>query len=187
MSVMYTPPSNRDSAAVAGPWFYKMDDHGETPMSRAKRCGYRALAEFLLRHEKQETQIEEGPSQLHRAAYWGMSNAVVKLLDEGARPGERDETGATPLVKAVRNGHWETVQALLDHGVDANECGPDGMTPLHWVSLNGRRDLAVLLLEQGADINQREHEAGGLTPMGIALLMGYDDLVALFGSRGAAV
>jgi ankyrin repeat protein len=40
------------------------------------------------------------------------------------------------------------------------------------------------LIDHGADINQRERYTGKLTPMAMALLMGYDDVVELMASRG---
>jgi len=169
------------------PWFYRMDDHGETPLSRAKQSGYQALADLLLNHERTHAADAEdsgSSSKLHMAAYWGLSGAVRKLLAAGADPGEEDELGDTPLMKAARNGHSAAVEALIKHGAAIDARNGDGMTTLHWVALNGRGDIAELLLEHGAEVNAREKTTSGLTPAGMALLMGYYDLVDLFSSHG---
>ncbi len=166
-------------------WLHKMDQDGETPMIRAKKSGYQVLIDLLLRHEPEYSEDElQAATELQQAAYWGLSDAVKKLLDEGAVPHERDAYGDTPLLKAARNGHRETVQTLLERGADVNQTDQDGMTCLHWLAMNGREDLAELLITKGAEVNARDRVAGGLTPMGLALLMGYDELVERIRSHG---
>lgn len=166
-------------------WFYWMDAEGETPMSRAMKSGHRGLQEIMLRQEVADAPDRgAGDTLLQRAAYWGMENAVRKLLDGGARPDERDETGETPLHKAVRRGHTQSVQALLEKGADVNDMDGYGMSSLHWVALNGRADLAELLLSSGADVNQRDYAFICMTPLAVAKLMGYDELASLLGHYG---
>ena len=171
--------------SMAVHWFYTMDEEGETPMSRAMKSGHVALTEFMLRQEREDTpEHAAGDTLLQRAAYWGMEQAVRKLLAGGADPGERDDAGETPLHKAVRRGHLESVKALIESGADVNEVNKDGMTTLHWVSLNGREDVAELLLSYGADVNARDDFGGGMTPLTVAKLMGYDELSNLLGAHG---
>ena len=166
-------------------WLHRMDEHGETPMSRVKKSGYQILIDLLMRQERAYTREEiEGASQLEKAAYWGLSDAVTRLLESGTKPNHRGLHGETPLIRAARNGHQDTVMTLLAHGADVNTPDEYGMTSLHWVALNGRVDLAKVLIQQGADVNRRDIVAGGLTPTGMALLMGYDDLVDLLKSHG---
>ncbi len=166
-------------------WFYTMDETGETPMSRAQRSGHRALASILLRLERQHAPDERrSPPKLHHAAYWGLSDIAQKLLAGGADPDTRDAQGTPAIHEAARNGHRETVETLLEHGAKANERDENGMTTLHWLALNGREDLAEMVIEGGADINARAEGLDSMTPREMALLMGYDGMVELLGSRG---
>jgi len=170
------------------PWFHQMDAQGETPLSRAEKCGFLPLAELLLAHEGEYTVGKGGASsELHRAAYWGLSGAVGQLLAKGADPSERDQRGNTPLLQAVRNGCREAVEAFLMHGADVNVRDSLGLTCLHWVALNGRPDIAELLLDAGIDLNPPaadDHQWP--SPTGMALLMGYQELVETIGARGGA-
>jgi ankyrin repeat protein len=162
-----------------------MDDSGETPLTRAEKSGYRMLAEVLLRLEREsEAPAEEAPRSLHAAAYWGLSEAAARLLEAGADPSEADYSGDTPLLEAVRNGHEETVEILLENGADVDASNEIGLTALHWTAFNGRADIAQTLLAQGANVNARAEKVGGLTPRGVAVLMGYDEIVHLVGSHG---
>lgn len=165
---------------MSNKWLYFEDDFGESPMSRAMRSGHMALVDFMLRQENaEELETVEQEPPLHRAAYWGVEDAVRRLLATGAQPQERDPHGETPLHKAVRWGHLESVQALIDHGADVNVPDPQGVTPLHWAVLNGRTDVTTLLLQKGAHVHERAPVMGDLAPLDIARLMGYDDLAGV--------
>lgn len=168
------------------PWYHRMDESGETPMSRACKCGHSELARVMLREDEEfpDGVLDDEASELHLAAYWGLSNAVRKLLAEGADPRRSNIDGDTPLHEAVRNGHKGAVLTLLDLGADVNDENRQGMTCLHWAALNGRADIAEELIERGIDVNRRERASGGLTPRAIAMLMGYDELAELIGSHG---
>ena len=166
-------------------WLYRMDEVGETPLSRAGKSGYRMLAEILLKLEREAAPPEEPePRTLHEAAYWGLSAVAKHLLEDGADPGEADGRGDTPLLEAVRNGHEETVQLLLENGAEPDVSNEMGLTPLHWTALNGRTDIARYLLDHGADVNSRADWVGKLTPRALAVLMGYEEVVELVGARG---
>ena len=166
-------------------WYYTMDAEGETPMSRALKSGHRGLQEIMVRQEMADAPDRgAGDTLLQRAAYWGMENAVRKLLDGGADPGERDEVGETPLHKAARRGHANSVKALIESGADVNEMDGYGMSCLHWVALNGRGDLAELLLSSGAHANTRDYGATCMTPLAVAKMMGYEEIASLIGEFG---
>lgn len=166
-------------------WYYTMDADGETPVSRASKSGHLALMELMTRQREEDApEVSAGDSLLQRAAYWGLDNAVRKLLDGGANPAERDKRGETALHKAARRGHPEAVEMLLRSGADVNEPNQYGMTALHWVALNGRVDVARQLLDAGADPNARDRYTGGLTPLAVAKLMGYEELAEVLGDYG---
>jgi len=171
--------------AVSSDWRYQMDEQGETPLSRAYKSGHGALVALVQQYEDENQPSKvAGLPPLQRAAYWGLENAVRRMLDSGADPSERDEQGETPLHKAVRQGHRVTVQLLLEHGANANSPDNMGMTTLHWAALSGHQEVAELLLEKGAEVNVRDGFAGGLTPLSVAKLMGYDELAETIGQHG---
>ena len=168
------------------PWMYTMDKHGETPTTRARKSGYTVLAEMLLSQERTEEAKNAAPQQNRPGAdaYWGMSHSVYKLMDaDGKSPSATPKEGSA-LHQATRNGDLHEVQTLLENGAAVDEKNEQGLTPLHLIALNGRTDLAELLLDHGAPINERESYTGKLTPMAMALLMGYDDLVEIMAERG---
>ena len=113
-----------------------------------------------------------------------MSHTVHKMVVDGPAPAHGDTDVDRLLHQATQNGDVEQVKHLLELGANADHENEQGLTPLHWSALNGRSDLAELLIEHGAAINQREGYTGKLTPMAMALLMGYDDVVELMASRG---
>ena len=168
------------------PWTYTMDVFGETPTTRARKSGYTVLAEMLLSQERALSARDEHPEpkSMDQNAYWGMSHSVHKLVAD-ARPAARTEDDIDRLLhQATQEGDLERVKRLLQEGANADREGDRGLTPLHWSALNGRADLAEALIEHGATINQREGYTGKLTPMAIALLMGYDHVVEFMAARG---
>lgn len=168
------------------PWVYTMDVFGETPTTRARKSGYTVLAEMLLSQERALAAREERPVTHAEDgnAYWGMSQSVHKLMLDTPRPHDTDGDIDRLLQKATQNGDVDRVKELLQAGANVDHESEQGLTPLHWSALNGRADLAEVLIEHGADINQRERYTGKLTPMAMALLMGYDDVVELMAGRG---
>lgn len=163
-------------------WMHIADASGETPLSRAIKCGFRELAEFVLREAHGEDRERE-PQPVPKEAYWGMSKTGQELLS-GATWNGCSRRRDTELHKAIRDGHRETVEAMLAFGADANETTASGMTPLHWCAVTGRADLAEVLVDHGARTDVRAPGLGGLTPMAAAILMGYEELADLLGTRG---
>jgi len=163
-----------------------MDKHGETPTTRARKSGYTVLAEMLL---SQERKSEAAHDTVEAAApdgdaYWGMSHSVYKMMDPKENVAPAHPVVDSPLHEATRNGDVEAARQLISDGANINEENNQGLTPLHLIALNGRTDLAELFLESGAAVNQRESYTGKLTPMAMALLMGYDDLVEELSGHG---
>jgi ankyrin repeat protein len=162
-------------------WLYKLDDKCQSPLSRAVTSGHTALTELLLSQEIEDrTQSLEGPSLLHRAASLGLEEAIERSLSESGDPNELDKYDETPLHKAARHGHYRAAEILIRYGANPNAANMLGLTPLHWTALNGRMDVAELLLEAGADMHIADEYLDGLTPVALALIMGYGHLAGLF-------
>lgn len=168
------------------PWMYTMDVFGETPTTRARKSGYTVLAELILSQERAlEAREAVASTPVHDGeAYWGMSHSVHRMVSDAPLGREPRDDIDRLLQRATQDGNIELARELLDQGARPDHENEQGMTALHWSALNGRADLAELLLEHGANINHREGYTGKLTPMAIALLMGYDDVVELMASRG---
>ena len=103
--------------------------------------------------------VPEGPA-------WdpaGQHAVVACLIEQGADPNARDNSGVAPLHRAVRTRCAAAVRALLAHGADAVLPNQAGSTPLHLaVQTTGRggsgsdsakeqqREIVVVLLAHGA-------------------------------------
>lgn len=168
------------------PWMYTMDTYGETPTTRARKSGYTVLAEMLLsqEHALAAKETNNPPASGDGNAYWGMSHSVHKMVHDTTAASRADGDIDRLLHRATQNGDLEQVKHLLDQGANVDHENEQGLTPLHWSALNGRSDLAELLIDHGAAINHREGYTGKLTPMAMALLMGYDDVVEFMAARG---
>ena len=167
-------------------WLHTMDEMGQTPLDRAFASGHMALAELMLRTEKDDLASRNTAPPMHRAAQLGLTEAVRSLLSFGSNPTERDESGETPLHKAAREGHADCV-ALLAPVSDVNTSSEQGLAPLHWACLSGRADIAGLLLAQGADPALCSLSADGLSAMGIARALGFSEVEAALHMRPAYV
>lgn len=167
-------------------WMYAMDTHGETPATRARKSGYTVLAELLLSQERADTMQQTAQTTVtpEGEAYWGMGHSAHQLLKDEPTPQKTSTEIDLLLHEAARNGDVDRAKELLINGADVDQANDQGLTPLHWSALSGRSDIAALLLDHGADVNARECYTGKLTPMAVALLMGYDDLVELMAARG---
>jgi ankyrin repeat protein len=168
------------------PWVYTMDVFGETPTTRARKSGYTVLAEMLLsqEHAQSAREAHPAPQTVDEHAYWGMSHSVHQMVLDKPRSTDSKDDIDRLLHKATQNGDVDRVKELLQAGANPDHENEQGLTPLHWSALNGRADLAEVLIDHGAGINQRERYTGKLTPMAMALLMGYDDVVELMAGRG---
>ena len=98
-------------------------------------------------------RYSEGFTGLHCAAYLGLDEIAIALLEEVGDCGAdmADDWGCTPLVWAAESGHEEIVKLLLDW----KEVNPDssanfGKTPLQCAA-EGGHDGIVKLLQGSAD------------------------------------
>ena len=93
--------------------------------------------------------------QLLAAARVGDSEAIKRLIDEGANPSATDARGRSALLLSVMAGHDDAARALLRRGARVDTADADGKTALMWASDAGHLDVAELLLKRGADIAAR--------------------------------
>ena len=105
------------------------------------------------RDEITPREIDVG-ERLLTAARLGETDAVAKLLKEGADVEYRDTAGFSPLHFAAWKGQTAAVEALVRAGaeIDAKNNYP-GLTPMHRACQNGHADAVSALLKAGADKN----------------------------------
>ncbi|KAK2752975.1 ankyrin repeat protein [Colletotrichum kahawae] len=100
---------------------------------------------------------------LHVAAEHGSEEMVELLLEHGASPFARSDSGTTPFYRAARDGSTRTLRLLHDAGSEVDATTWDLWTPLMEAVENGHREAIKLLLSWGAD-------AGNLSKFGITPL-----------------
>ena len=69
-------------------------------------------------------------------------DSIGRVLERGADPDAKDNSGWTPLHGAARNGHDRIVQLLLQAGADFGAKDKSGRTALQ---LAVEKDLAVVI------------------------------------------
>lgn len=179
-----TKPEPLEGMAMRTDWLHTLDDTGRTPLIRASVCGRSEVTTLMLMQE-----IEDDPKRfqqlptLHRAACWGFDDVVVELIEDGADVGETDTQGETALHKAARLGNHAVAAILLENGAEVNAKDCLGMTALHWAALTGCKEMVEILLAHFADVESRDYFSGGLSPIGIAKLLGYTEIAQMMQNR----
>ena len=114
---------------------------------------------------------EEGRTQLHFCAKYGLTSSVKRLLSiRNINVNVKDDwDGSTPLHYVARNGHIEIARLLLQNGAGVNAKSKYDTTPLHCSAENGHVDILHLLVENGADLAAEDD--GGWTALHIRLFM----------------
>ncbi|KAK4213862.1 ankyrin repeat-containing domain protein [Rhypophila decipiens] len=177
---------------------------GDTALMYA--CGYlheeavHLLKLFLSRGASCSRSDEQGRTVLHRAAEFGPSPEVLKLLlDAGADINARDICGWRPLNYALYchpllntrgfQREFSRVQAgvdlLLAHGADVNERDIAGRTPLIDLAGMGLKEEARLLISAGADLDVTDRL--GRRALWYAAQRGDEEMVEILLASGAKV
>lgn len=107
--------------------------------------------------------------------------AVQTLLERGASPHARDESGTPVLMHAAAVASMDTMGALLAAGADVNVATKSSANPLMWAT--GDAAKTRLLLDRGAMVNARMRD--GTTALVTAARRGNADVVRLLLARGA--
>jgi hypothetical protein len=107
----------------------------------------------IKRYSWHSEYSQEVPRQItgpHLAAYFGLKEAIITLLENGYDLNSKDSNSRTPLSRAAENGHEAVVKLLLEKGAELETKNSYGQTPLSWAAENGHEAVVKLLLEKGA-------------------------------------
>jgi len=129
-------------------------------------------------HERQRWH-SEGFTGLHCAAYLGLDEIAISLLEEdkGCGADMADSWGRTPLMWAAKSGHEELVKLLFrQKDVNPNSKDHDGSTKLWY------EGIAKLLLGR-KKVNPNSRDTFGNTPLLYAAKGGHEGIVKLLLDR----
>ena len=135
-----------------------------------KIAAWTQAAWYLNSTERAEWDIRKGANALLVCAWFGLTNVVSKLLDEGLDVNAADPTyKQTPLMYACRRGQSATVAKLLEHGADVNQYNQRSSVALFEAVENGNIETVELLLaKQELDINAVHFQRGNRTALMLA-------------------
>jgi ankyrin repeat protein len=140
------------------------------------------LKQLVQSREAANVSSGLGATPLHYAAIYGSPEAIEFLLNAGADPNARDQSGATPLVYAAWS--YERTRLLVEHDAEVNLATKHGITPLLVASgVHGNFRTVRYLLEKGADLNARTEENEDVLMR--AASFGDPDTLQLLLERGA--
>jgi ankyrin repeat protein len=129
----------------------------------------------------------DGWFPLHLAAHFGHADAVLALLNKGAKV-DATSTNAMrnmALHAAAAGRSQAAAKLLLDAGADVNARQSGGWTPLHSVAQSGDVEFARVLAEAGADVNVRADNQQ--RPLDLALTKGQQAMVDFLEAHGASL
>lgn len=122
---------------------------------------------------------------LYDAAERGWSEAIRRLLNEGAEINWRNSGGWTPLMIAAAEKHLEAVELLLEAKADPDIRNHYGRTALMFAAAYGQHDIVARLLAAGADPNIVPSDHSGWTALIAAAARGHARTVELLLRGGA--
>jgi ankyrin repeat protein len=140
-------------------------------------------SQAIMAFESYDGYVKNLPTRMtgvHLAAFFGLKETMVSLLDSGNHPNSKDTYDRTPLSLAASSGHEAMVSLLLaKDGVDVNSKDTEyGWTPLLGAAANGHKAVVKLLLEhEDIDANSKDNE--GWTPVSRAAFYGHEAVAQL--------
>ncbi|KAL9029601.1 MAG: hypothetical protein Q9196_002175 [Gyalolechia fulgens] len=123
--------------------------------------------------------IRKDATSLHVAAWFGLTEAVTHLLDQGLDVNAQDlADGLTPLMLACRRGKAETVELLLSRGASINIRNHSDSTALfEAVIANQAAVVAILLRDPNLNVNEENLQNSERTPLMFAAKDAYLDIL----------
>jgi len=138
----------------------------------------RAIQKALRERPDLVRKVEDdGWTLLHYAAWHGLTDAILALLDQDANLEAQTNQGHTPFLLALFSKNDSVADLLLQRGAAVNvEAGynphaNNSWQPLHYAAEAGMRKTIAALRARGARIDAKTTD--GYTPAMLAELRGY--------------
>jgi uncharacterized protein len=115
--------------------------------------GHEEMTVWLLDHGADVNQSAKNAQRvtaLHGAVARRNTSLATLLLERGANPDVRQETGLAPLHEAAANGNLELVRLLVVNGAQADIKTDAGKTPADFAQERGHSELADWLRGQAS-------------------------------------
>jgi ankyrin repeat protein len=153
---------------------------------------YDDMVEYLI---AKGADVNIKDSEGKTALLWSASNSLENakiLISNGAKVNEAANDGMTPFLQAtlgVSSGKVpiEICELLRKNGAIINASlqrkSALGWNALHYAAANGDAELVKYLIKYGANVNKATGE--GSSPLFLAKLGGYDDIVKILKNAGA--
>ena len=152
------------------------------PLELAVYKGHTDIVELLLRNEA--SVHVENSSGLYPLHYAANSEIVQLLIRYGANVGQKSQNRhLTPLHTAMALGQVTVVEQLLRSGANTEDRDDSGKSPLHYTS---DKRVASTILDYNPEIAGSEDHKGN-TPMLLAAMNGYTEIVRLLCGRGISL
>jgi ankyrin repeat protein len=129
---------------------------------------------------------QEFPRQMigpHLAAYFGLKEAMITLLENGHDLNSKSSNGQTPLSWAASRGQEAVVKLLVEKGAELETKDKYGQTPLSWAASRGREAVVKLLLEKSAELETKDNNSQ--TPLSWAAWNWHEAVVKLLLEKSA--
>lgn len=179
-----------EQMAKARPYYQAWKEEREAEEVAMLASHWKLVSDTLIDNgigmeQRLEASRNGGETPLLFAVKYGLSEAVISLLANGARPNERDPRGNTPLHVAVIQRNTSIADMLLEDGANIEASDDSGWTPLTLALKRGFLELSDMLLKRGADHNAAN--GAGSTPLMLASEGGFAKVVYELVSNGANV
>lgn len=156
------------------------------PKPLRRRAKAMALAAAALTYQvnliitlKRSISIDEdqglGWRPLYVATLGGQQKAMQILLNHGANPNLKTDSGITPLLQAAEGGYPNLIHLLVSYGASVEERDSDGHTALQVAARCGQAAAVIALLEAGANAHARN--TCGQTALDLAMDRGAKTIV----------
>jgi ankyrin repeat protein len=140
-----------------------------------------------MRYHKFAHNYSQAPPMigLHLAAYFGLRDTVMTLIEKGHHPTVSSAFGMTPLMEAAGHGYKDVVELLLRSGAEPNSKATGkylkGETALSLAAASGHEEISSLLIEYGAEIDSivTSEICNGRSPLSLAAGNGQDKMIKL--------
>jgi ankyrin repeat protein len=121
---------------------------GFFPLGLAAFFGHGEIVRLLLENGAQATPAARNAQRvtaLHGAVARGDGDIVKMLLEHGADPNARQESGFVPLHEAAANGKEAIARLLVEHGARVDAAADDGKTAYDLATQRGQKAMAEWL------------------------------------------